>query len=376
MKKILLIVVFLLILAAIPLTLFLVKQRQDIRQRAVPATQVYLEPATVSVAPGDTFTVDVMIKTGENLVSAAELHLSFNSTYLEAQSIANGAFLENVLVEGAVENGTASITLGSSPSEPKQTVGDIGEVLATLTFKALAETSALNPPTTKIEFLNTTQVAGVGEGAVNVLIGSQPAEVTISSAGASPSPSAGASASPSPSGSVTPSPSSSTSPTPNPSGQQTRIIAPANGSTTTNRRIPIGGDSFPNALIVLSVSNGSTNVITTTFYADSTGDWTFTPTSDLANGTYTITVTGESSTGVTETVTSTFTVADSTGGTNPSTSPSASAAASPTLAASTLPSASSSGIPVTGTSTPTLFLFVIAALLITLGVGATILPRF
>ena len=357
MKKILLTIAFLLILAAIPLTLLLVKKRQEIRQKAAPATSIYLDPASISAKPDDTFTANVMIKTGENQVSAAELHLSFDSIYLEAQSIQNGTFLEYVLVEGVVESGSTSITLGSAPAAPKQTVGDVPAVLAVLTFKALAETST----PTKIEFLSTTQIAGVGEGATNVLIGIEPAEVTVSTTGGGASPSPSPSASP---GGASPSPS------PSATDKQTNIIAPANGSTTTNRRIPIAGDSFPNALIILSVNT----VISTSFYADASGNWIYTPTADLANDTYTVTVTGESSTGVTETATSTFTVSSSTGGAG-------TASPTPTLTTvvktSATPTATTSGtIPVTGTGTPTVFLLVMALLLITLGIGVSIFPRF
>ena len=373
MKKILLIIVFLLILAAIPLTILLVKQRQEIRQKAVPATTLYLDPATITTQPNDTFTVNVMIRTGENLVTAAELHFSFNSTYLEAQSIQNGSFLENVLVPGTVDSGTASITLGSSPTEPKQTVGDVPAVLAVLTFKALAETGSLNPPSTAIEFLNTTQVAAVGEGANNVLIGTQRADVTIGTgAGASPSPST--STSPSPSTSTSPSPSPDTSPSPSPSAspQQTVITSPANDSSTSNHRVPISGASFANALIILSINTSP--VLSTTFYADASGNWTYTPATDIANGIYTITVTGESSTGVTETATSTFTVSDGTGGTLISPTPTTSS--TPNSTTTTSPATSESSVPVTGTAGPTIFLFVLAAFLIIVGVGTSIFPRF
>ena len=61
MIKIALIVGILLILLAVPLTVFLVMQQQDIRQRAAPATTLTLSPPTLTVSVNQTFSLDVMI---------------------------------------------------------------------------------------------------------------------------------------------------------------------------------------------------------------------------------------------------------------------------------------------------------------------------
>jgi plastocyanin len=488
MKKILLIIAFLLILVAIPATVFLVKQRQEIRQKAEAATSLYFEPATINKNVGDEFTVNVMADTGVNSIAASEVHVSFNAQYLQALSIQQGDFLPNVFVSGTVENGSASITVASSPTDPKNGIGK----LAVITFKALANTST----PTAIQFASTTQISAADDPGNNVLKSTQAAQVTIGSAGAAsptptpattpqPSPSGGATPrpSPSPSGGATPRPTpsatpgantivisnsgfqpinltihvndrvtwtnndtiahtttsntnvwdsgnipsgqsfsytftspgtfpyhctihpsmtgtitvlagtgggASPSPSPSPSAsssQTTRITSPASGSTTTNKRPTISGVSFPNALIVLSINTSPS--LTSTFYANASGNWSYTSTTDIANGTYLVTVTGENtSAGTLETATATVTIASAgTGGSTASPSPSASSATgasatprvSATPATSTgtggTPASTPSTIPVTGSTTPTIVLIGLALAMLIGGTGLAFASR-
>src|SRR3989344_4004077 len=104
MKKILLIIIFLLILIAIPLTVFLVRQRQEVRQKAAPASVMYIDPSTITKNVDDTFDVDVKIDTAENRIFGAEILVTFNTTYLEALNIRQGTFLPSVLTAGTVDN--------------------------------------------------------------------------------------------------------------------------------------------------------------------------------------------------------------------------------------------------------------------------------
>lgn len=367
MKKALLIVLFLLILIAIPITVFVVKQQQDIRQRAAPATTLSLSPSTTTVNVGETFTLDVLIDTGTcptcNSISAAELHISYNSTYVEATEIKNGTFLSNVLVTGTINPGEATITLGSDPASAPSGTG----TMATVIFKALADT----PTPTQISFGSATQVAGIGEGANNVLIASTPATVTVGAVGG-PSPTPAASATPEPSATPTTSPS----PSPSSSTQTTQITVPSNGATLTTSQPTFSGVSFPNGLVVLSVNTSP--VTTANVNADGSGDWSYQWASSLANGSYVLTATGTSSSGSSDAATANFTISVGSGGTNiASPSPSASAstiayasaspASSGTAASATTGTGTSSAVPVTGATTPTIFLLGMSLLLLIFG---------
>lgn len=409
MKKVLLVIVFILILIAIPATVFLVKQQQDIRQRAVAASRIYFDPTPVTKNVGDEFILNVMLSTDTNFVTAAEIHVNYNPTYLEGQTFEVGDFFNATLVAPTISSGNATITVGINDTAGRQGTG----IAAKLKLKALAAT------TTPIQVAfgklcnndtlteNCTQAVGVGEGAHNVLIGTEVALVTIQSAGgatpsptptatpggATPTPSASPSGmSPSPSSSVSPSPTPSATPggaTPTPSptpsaspGAVTKIINPANGSSTTNKRPPINGTSFANALVIMSINTSTP--ISQTGYANSSGNWSFSLTVDINPGTYTIAVDGEDPvSGKIEKASSTFTItsAGGAGGTaiatptptpQPTSTPASGGVGSAPAAS---PATTKGGTPVTGSATPTLALFAVAASLILLGFASTIFNK-
>lgn len=211
MKKILILGTLVLLLVSVPLGVYLVSQRQELRKKAVPATTLSLFPSTLSKDPNETFILEVKIDTGENQVTAAELHLNFDPNKLEGQSISEGTFLPVRLVPGNINQtaGKASITLGSQPAEPKRGQG----TLAFITFKTKAV-----PGTTQVSFDSTTQVAGIEE-AGNVLTGTSPASITIAG-GTTPTPTQTPTATPTPTIGPTATPTPKTTPTPGVGGPQ------------------------------------------------------------------------------------------------------------------------------------------------------------
>ncbi len=289
MKKIALGIGIAAILIAIPLTVFLVKRNQDIRQRAAPATTLEMKPATLSVSEGQEFSIDVVVTTGPNQITGADIKLLFDPEKLEAQSIQKGTFLPNILVAGAVAPGTASIALGA----PSTTPGNGTGTLATVIFKALAATSS----PVSIRFAQPeTQVVGIGEQG-NVLTGTTPTTITIDGGESlSGSPALAVSTpTPLPSSAPTASPSAlpigGTSPTASPSATVTTQITSPQEGTTTSARPTISGNSFATATITITITN--TQPITALSSANSAGFWSYTPTTNLVNGAHTITVTAQ-----------------------------------------------------------------------------------
>jgi len=311
MKKILIIIGILLILASIPVTLLLIKQRQELRKGAIPATALSLSPSSITKEINQIFTLEIKVDTGENQVSAAELYITFDPNKLEGQQISVGTFLPNVLVLGSVNqiSGIASITLGSSPTEPKQGAGTV----AIVSFKTLSATG-----TTQVSFGTNTQIAGVGETG-NVLVGTAPSMVTISG-GVSPSPTPTPTPTPTPSLTPTPTPSPtpgvSPSPTPTPSPgtggpttsiTDTTITSPPAGATVTTSKPTISGKTVSGATVTITINSPT---ITATVTANSVGNWSYTPTTILADGSHTVTITAKDpSTGQTTTKTSSFIIA-------------------------------------------------------------------
>lgn len=372
MKKILLGIGFLFILLVIPATLFLVKQRQDIRQRAAPATYLYFEPSTITRNAGETFDVKVLINTGSNVVAAADLNLAFNpataTNNVKIVSIQRGAFFGETYSPPVVTDGTASITVGGAAA--KQST-DTDNHLVTVTLEALADTAG----SVNLEFTSDTQVGSI-ETSGNVLMSRDPLVITIGTGtGANPSPSSSPSVSPSssPGG-----PAATPSPSP-----VTTISQPANGTTLTSKRPVFSGKTFNNGLVVLTISKNNSPVLTANVNATATGNWTYTATQDISNGSnYVITITGTPSddAGTPEVTTLSFTMAaaggdDDTGGPgNPSPAPSSSSTPRPSAGGTTAsPKPSSSNVPVTGNATPTFFLLGVGLILALFGSGAIFL---
>lgn len=339
-KKIILAIIAIIVLLAIPITVFLLMRSQDIRQRAAPATTLDFSPSTIATTEGEEFTVDVIVTTGGNQITGADLKVIFDPDKLEAQSIQKGTFLPNILVAGSVSPGVASITLGA----PSTTPGNGTGTLATLTFKALASTSG---PISLRFSQPETQVIGIGETG-NVLVSASPATVTINNTDGSAAFADTSSPTATPSAAPTGAPSAS------PSGSVTTVItSPLPGATTTNKPT-IVGTSSPLALLTITITN--TTPITTTATASATGSFSFTPSLALATGSHTVTVTAQNqTTKAIETATRSFVVQGAAiGGGNES--------------------SSSSGIPVSGSTTPTLMLLLFGGLLMVFGAVTLITP--
>lgn len=190
-------VISVLLIGGLATAMTLASQKQDIRQQATyTGPTLSMNPSTATKNVDETFPVGLVLQTGDETVSAAEIHVSFNPQVLEAVSVQAGSYLPVVLVQGSITNGQANITLGSEPTDPKQGTG----IMATITFRAKsAGTSAL-------AYTNATKVASIGK-TTNTLSGSTGATITTS---ASTVPTA----TPVPGTTLTPTPSPTPAPDP------------------------------------------------------------------------------------------------------------------------------------------------------------------
>lgn len=222
-KKLIVTTAFLLV--ALGLSVILVGQKQEIRKKAAGNGVILgMSPSTVSAAPNDIITMGITVNTGDKTISGAELHLTYDASKLEAQSITAGNFLPVVLTQGQISGGNISITLGSQPTDPKKGSG----ILASITFKALV------PSTSRIDFASSTQVTAIGE-TNNVLQSADGAQVTIntppSTTVAPSATSIPATSTPAPS--VTPVPSLTPTSTPTPTSAPTPTLPSPPSPTPT-----------------------------------------------------------------------------------------------------------------------------------------------
>ncbi len=171
MKKIVLLIVGILLLVAVPASVYLVGRQQDIRSRAAPATALSFNPTTITKPVDEQFAVNVDINTGTNNVTAVKVVVTFDSTKLEATSITNGALAPKITASGIVGAGTASITVAAnSTTSPITGTGTI----AVIRFKGKTGTTA----PVQLKFDTTTFASGLAES-TNVITTMGTASVNI-----------------------------------------------------------------------------------------------------------------------------------------------------------------------------------------------------
>ncbi len=253
------VIILLVLVVGLVVAAVLVRVRQEIRRRAaVTGVDFSLVASKTSLNPGENFTVDIVMNTNEYRVSATEIHIAFDSNILEAQSIQDSGFLPVVLPPGPqVGSGTASIVLGSLPSDPKQGTATV----ATINFLAKNSSGAA----TEIRFDSGTQTAALGNTG-DVTRNLNPTSVTVLGAAPSATPTTGPGTptptktptpkptgippvapqctlsfivptlTPTPTATRTPTPISTKTPTPTPTA--TRTPTPSPTSTPTPTRTP------------------------------------------------------------------------------------------------------------------------------------------
>lgn len=374
-KKVALLIGLLFLLITIPVTFLVVKQQQELRQKAAPATTMTISPAQKTVKVGETFNLDVSISTGENSIVAASVYLTYDPTKLQAQSIVNSPQFPNILSSSDTSQaGKVSIAVGTvNIAQPFKGSGTV----ATVKFTALQTTTEA----ISVRFGPETYAGSIAEGSTNTLIGTTPASITINTEG-SGTTTPTVTATPSPILTVTLTPTSTTGPTPTgptatptrtptpttigttttttptPTGTQLSLASHANGASTTQDPPVLSGKAPPGTSITITFYPGS---VTGAVTADASGNWTFTPAAKVGVGTYTITITStNTTTGATQSVTSAITITSSTITPTPTT------VGTTTVTSTATPTTAS--VPVTGSSQLTFIIVSLAAVFIIIGI--------
>lgn len=176
------ILVLVILLVGVGVGVFLVRQRQELRKEAAPATTISFQPSQGSFKVGETFSLAVAVDTAQNTATAADLRITFDPKRLILTEFKPGTFLPVPLQAPKVDNsqGVATAIFGAQPGNLPQGKGSLG----TLVFQA-REAGA-----TSVTLSPQTEVTGKDE-TTNVLVGRDLAALTILSASgaAAPSPS-------------------------------------------------------------------------------------------------------------------------------------------------------------------------------------------
>lgn len=269
----------LILLIAIPLTIYLVQQQQETRSGATPSTVLSVIPATKTATIGAVMDFDVVLNPGTNIVNGITLEVIYDSTKIATDGAGFVSKLNNNLSPNPVYSpGKISVSISPSAADPTQGITTT-TTIATLSFKAIALTSGTP---TEISFGQNTVVtttAGTDEN-TNVLANSNPARITIVDEEAAPTatitPTTGAAAT------ATPTPTTgaaaTATPTPTTAAEATATVTPipTEAPAPTATTAPVAGNTSP-VCSALTLSGSSTG---TAPYA-----LTFTATGTDADGT-------------------------------------------------------------------------------------------
>jgi len=254
MKKILLIGFIVVLLIAIPVTVFLVQQQQKTKSGAIAATTISILPASQApIHVGDSVDLDVQVNpataTTTNLVSFVKFTIMYDNTKLATDGagfVPNTATGLPTLLTGPTY-GVGTISIGLSAGGDANKVIQTVTTLGTMTFKAIATTDAAP---TQITFGNDTQVLSLGstdQFNENVLASANPAVLTII-AGTNVTP--------------TETPTPTLTPTGIPTGPQTILpICTSLTADTTSGAVPLN----TNLTVTGSSSNSTISKITFNF---------------------------------------------------------------------------------------------------------------
>lgn len=235
------IVVLVLLVAGLVGGVFLVRQRQELRKEAAPATSLSLTPSQSTIKAGETISLTISMDTAENKATGADLTITYDPKKLVLTEFKPGTFLPIPLSQPKIDNnqGLATAVFGAQPASVPKGKGSLG----TLVFQA-KETG-----TVSVAFSPETEVIGADEE-TNVLVAKNPASVTIQASsvqvGLVPSPAATATpkAGTQATGAAqTASPSASPKATASPKGAAKTTSSPT--PTGTPKELPRAGFSLP-----------------------------------------------------------------------------------------------------------------------------------
>lgn len=257
-KKIFLAGFIVVLLAGIPITLFLLQQQQETRSRAEKSTTISFSPDSSATNPiqkqvGDSIPLDVMVNPGTNQVTFVKLEIQYDPTKL-ATTGANTVQVNTNAFPGQGEgplysDGKVIFTLNVGP-DPTKVIQQTTRA-ATITLKAIANTPAGTP--TLVTYGANTQVLSSGsndQASENVLSTATPATIVIggSGGGGSPTPVGSGTPIPIPTGSPTPTtplpstvPSATLTPTMSPTPTLSPTVTPtsAPGATGAANQPPV-----------------------------------------------------------------------------------------------------------------------------------------
>ena len=183
MKRVLLIGFILVLLIAIPVTVFLLQQQSKTKSGATPATTISISPVSQTVKVGDTVPLKISVDpTNTNLVSFVKFTINYDSTKLSVDPTTGftpGDLPNKLKLTKNVTYGAGSVAVSLSANNDATAIIKQSTVVGTVNFKVLPSTSTAP---TQITFGSDTQVLSLGstdQFNENVLSSANPASLSI-----------------------------------------------------------------------------------------------------------------------------------------------------------------------------------------------------
>ncbi|MBI2195815.1 MAG: PKD domain-containing protein [Candidatus Levybacteria bacterium] len=183
-KKIFLLGFLIVLLFAIPLTVYLTQQQQEVTTKAAPTTTLSFVPTSKMMNVGDTTSFDIMMNPGSNQVSFVKLTLIYNGIKFNVDPtsglVENSVFTK---LAGPIFNSTSSATASVSVSlsvgsDPAKVISTITKI-ATLTLKATSGTAGSTTPIAVDRSQTQVLSVGAGDQANEDVLAGQPSPATV-----------------------------------------------------------------------------------------------------------------------------------------------------------------------------------------------------
>lgn len=175
-KYIVIALVVIVVLAAVPLTLYLVARPQTNRSKASASTTLSLLPAAITVAQHQQFSVDVSLNAGENLPSIVDIYVQYDPKLVRFIRVDKKLPIGGFMKQPNAMNGVMNYSYGSMFST-QENYFQGNTKIQTIIFEGLAPGQAtISLDASKTRVLSMAINDAPGE---NVLFNTVPAVVTI-----------------------------------------------------------------------------------------------------------------------------------------------------------------------------------------------------
>lgn len=231
-KKLLFGIVGTIVLAlAVVAGVFLIKQNQDLREKAAPASTISVTPSQQTKAPGDTVVYSATLDTNENSVTGVDIKINFDPNVLEVVSLQKGAGIANfdTIITNTFDNTAGTISYVIFTLDRTKAVQGAG--VEALKINAKVKSTAANG-TYNLTFDPTTSASASQEGQ-NVLIARNAGRIVVQAGGgASPTATSTSQPQPTATGVRTATPTATPIRTATPTGTGLRTATPTSTATS------------------------------------------------------------------------------------------------------------------------------------------------